>query len=74
MSVTVIQIPGGRLLRHRIQTLSHGVTNISIPEVNILKNNSTFAVSASINIFIKLSFVSVNGPRECYFVDALLSS
>ena len=38
--------------------------NVSIPEVNVLKNSSTLAVSVSINIFIKLGFVSVKCPRE----------
>ena len=37
---------------------------------NILKNRSTL-VSVSINLSIKLDFVSANGPRETYFVDAL---
>ena len=48
-----------------------GVTNVSIPQVNMLKNNSTLAVSVPINIYIKFGFVSVNEPRETYFVDAL---
>ena len=47
------------------------VLNVSILEVNILKNSSTLAVSVPINISIKFGFVSVNGPRETYFVDAL---
>ena len=46
-------------------------TNVSIPEVNMSKNSSTLAVSVPINLLIKLGFVSVNGPRETYFVDAL---
>ena len=33
---------------------SHSMTNDSIPEVNMLKNNSTLAVSVPINPFIKL--------------------
>ena len=37
----------------------------------MLKNSSTLAVSVPINLSIKLGFVSVNGPREDYFVDAL---
>ena len=40
----------------------------------MLKNSSRSAVSVSINLSIKLSFVSVNGPREAYFVDAIRSS
>ena len=43
---------------------SHNMTNVIIPEVNMLKNSSTFAVSVLINLSIKLGFVS-------YFVDAL---
>ena len=49
---------------------SHGMTTLSIPEVNMLKNSSTLAVSDPINLSIKLGFVPVNGPRETYFVDA----
>ena len=37
----------------------------------MLKNSSTLAVSVPINRSIKLGFVSVNGQRETYFVDAL---
>ena len=47
------------------------MTNVSIPEVNMLKNIPTLAVSVPINISIKLGFVSVNGSRETYFMDAL---
>ena len=50
---------------------SHGMINVSVPEVNVLGNSSTLAVSFSINLSIKLGFVSVNGKRETYFVDAL---
>ena len=49
---------------------SHGMTNVSFPEVNVLKNSSTLAVSVPINFSIELRFVSVNGTRETYFVDA----
>ena len=49
---------------------SHGMTNVSIPEVNMLKNSSTL-VSVPINISSKLDFVSVNDPRETYFVDEI---
>ena len=42
------------------KSLSHGMTNISVPEVNMLKNSSTLAVCVPINISIKLDFVSVN--------------
>ena len=37
----------------------------------MLKNSSTLAVSAPIEVSIKLDFVSVNGSKETYFVDAL---
>ena len=47
------------------------MTNVSIPEVNMLKNSSTLAVSVTISLSIKLSFVPVKGPREIYFVDAI---
>ena len=47
------------------------MTNVSIPEVNMLKNSSTLAVSVPINISIILGFVPVNGPMETYFVNAL---
>ena len=40
---------------------SHGVTNISIPEANMLKNSSTLAVSVQINLSIKLGFVDPSG-------------
>ena len=48
---------------------SYGITDVSIPEVNIL--SSTLAVSVPINLSIKLRFVSVNGSWEIDFVDAL---
>ena len=47
------------------------MANVLIPEVNILKNSLTLAVSVPIILFIKFGFVSVNDPRETYFVDAL---
>ena len=50
---------------------SHGMTNVSIQEENMLENSSTLAVSVPINFSIKLGFFSVNGPRESYFVDEL---
>ena len=57
--------PSCRLLWHRDKkSWPHGVTNVSIPEVNMLKNSSTLAVSVPINLSIKLSFVCVNGNRE----------
>ena len=55
-----------------IKSWSHGMTNVSFPEVNMLKNSSTLAVSVPINLSIKSGFVSVNGPWETYFVYAPL--
>ena len=49
---------------------SYCMTNVSIPEVENVENSSTLAVSVPINLFNKLGFVSVNGPRETYFVHA----
>ena len=71
MNATVVPISGDRLLRHRIQKLSHGMTNFSISEVNMLKNSSTFAVSVPMNLSITLGLVSVNSPKDTYFVDML---
>ena len=45
------------------------MTNVSVPEMNMLKNSSLRAVSVPINLSTKLGFVSVNSPRETYFVD-----
>ena len=42
---------------------SHGMTNVSIPEVNMF-NSSTLAVSVTINLLIWLGFVSVNSPGK----------
>ena len=47
------------------------MTNVSILEVTMLKNSVTLAVSVPISLFIKFGFVSVNRPRETYFLDAL---
>jgi hypothetical protein len=66
----VVPIPGGRLLRQQVfKSWSHGMTNISIPMENMLKNRWTLAVSVAINISMKFCFVSVNGPREPYLLD-----
>ena len=35
----------------------------------MLKNSSILAASVPINLSIALDFVSINGPRETYFVD-----
>ena len=60
--------PGGRLLRHRIQKL--------VPRYDkcltwICWKIAQHLLYVPINLPIKLRFVSVNGPRENYFVDAL---
>ena len=46
----------------------HSMTNVSIPEVNMLKNNSALTLFVLINIFI---IFFCKGPMETYFVDAL---
>ena len=72
MSITVVPIPRRQTsMTEDTKSWTHGMTNVSIPEVNILENSSTLAVFVSINLSIKLGFVSVNGYRETYFVDAL---
>ena len=49
---------------------SHGMENVSILEVNMLQHSSTLAVSVPMNLSVKFGFVSVNDPRESYFLDA----
>ena len=62
-------------MTQQYKSWSHSMTNVSILEMNVLKNNSTLAVSVPINISNKLGFVSViNNPKETYFVDALHNS
>ena len=54
-----------------IQKLSPRCEKVSIPEVNMLKNSSTLAVSVPINLSVKLGFVSVKDllcGRATYFV------
>ena len=53
------------------KSCSHCVTNVSITEVNVLKNSSTLDVSVPINISVKFDFVPVNGPRVIYYENAL---
>ena len=48
------------------KTWSHSMTNVSILEVNMLKNSSTLAVSVPISLSIKLGFVSINNSRKTY--------
>ena len=72
-----MSVTHGFNLRQKISTMqgykswSHGMTNVSIPEMDMLKNSATLAVSVPISISIKLNFVSVNEPRETYLVDVL---
>ena len=47
------------------------MTYVSIPEMNMLKNSLKLSVYVTINLSIKLDFVSVNGRRKTYFVGAL---
>ena len=61
-SHTVVLVQGGRFFDKGHKSLFHSMTNVSIPEVSILKNNATFAVSFPINICIKLGSVSLNVP------------
>ena len=49
----------------------HSMTNVSILEVNMLKNSSILAASVPINLSIKFGFVSVNDHGETYFMDSL---
>ena len=68
----MVPIPGGRLLRIWIQKVVPTVTNVSIPEVNMLENSSILTVSLPISLYTELGFVNVNGPKETYFEDSLL--
>ena len=46
------------------KSLSHGMTNVSIPEVNMLKNSSTFAASVSINFSFNLVLFRCTAPGK----------
>ena len=78
MSVTVVPIPGGRLIRHRTQALFPRYDKClnSVGEYVEKLLNASCRPTCSIKyiyiyIYIKLGFVSVNGPGETYLVDAL---
>ena len=43
---------------------SHVMTNVSFPDMYMLKNSSTLAVSVPTNLSIKFHFVFVNDTRE----------
>ena len=61
MSVTQwFQSQAAEFYNTGIQKLVPQYDKSSIPEVNMLKNSSTLAVSVPINLSIKLGFVSVN--------------
>ena len=67
----MVPIPGANFFDTGHKSWSHGITNVSILEMNMSKNSSTVSVSDPINFSIKLGFVSVNNSRETYFVDVL---
>ena len=72
MSVTQwFQFQAADFYDTRVQKLSHAMTNVSIPEVNMLKKIANTCCIFSNKCFLKLGFVSVNSPRETYFVDAI---
>ena len=56
------------------ESWSHGMINVLISELIMLKHSSTLAVSVPLNLCIKLDFVSVNDSRNIDFVDALRKS
>ena len=66
MTVTMVRIPGSNFYEAVYKSWSHGLKTVSIPDVNMLKNSSTLAVSVPIKLFMKLGFISVNGPRKTY--------
>ena len=45
------------------KTWSYGMTNVSFPEVNMLKNSSTLAVSVPVNLSIKCMFYFCKLPQ-----------
>ena len=49
---------------------SHGISKLSISELNMFQSSSTLAVCVPINLSITLDFVSLKWPRESYLVDA----
>ena len=76
MSVTVVPIQAEDIYDTGYKRLSRGITNVSIQEVNMLKNSLTLAVSVPIKLFIKFGFVSVNAPGKLtlwtHYVDFVL--
>ena len=50
------------------QSWSHGMTKVSIPEMNMSKNNSTLAVSVPLNLSIKLGKLTL-WTRYLYRVE-----
>ena len=64
MSVKVVPIQGEYFYDTGYKSCSHGMANVSISDVTMLKNSLTLAASVPINLFIKFGFVSVNGPGK----------
>ena len=56
------------------ESLSHGMTNVSITEVNILKNNSTSAVFVPTNLSINLGFVDPRWSRGYHTLHGIRGS
>ena len=50
MSITVVPVPGGRILRHQIQKLVPRITNVSFPEVNVWKDNSALSTTPNTKV------------------------
>ena len=66
----LVKIPSERLQRHRDTEAAPWYDKCLNSGVNMLKNSITFFVSVPINLSAKLRFLSANGTREVYFVDA----
>ena len=66
MSVTLVPIPGGRVLRYRIQKLLSLYDKCLSFGGEYVEKSSKLTVSVSINLINKLGLVSVNDPR--YFI------
>ena len=71
MSVTVVPILDGRLLRHRVQKLVSRYDKCLNSGGEYLK--ITLVLFVPINFSNKFGFVSVTGPGEIYFMAALRS-
>ena len=70
MSVTQwFQSQAADITTQGYKSWSNVMTNVSVPEVNMLKNSSTLAVSVPIILSIKFGVLFIKGPRKTYFVD-----